>query len=125
MSGHVIVDKGRMRISGGTVGNISGTVSTLQLDGTKYFSVEGTIASGVANTSISYGSVSNCYSLMVSNDNSVVGEDITIRLNSSAGNEITVKATEALSIDDFLSTSIYMSNTSGTVVSYRVSGLGV
>ncbi len=91
----------------------------------KYNSVEGTINDGVSNTSISLGNIRVVYQIEIINDSKTLNDDFTVKFNSTSSASITIKADESFTISDMELTALYMSNSSGSNIDYRVRLLGI
>jgi len=94
------------------------------VDGLDYKSVESTIATGVTNQEISLG-FTRFTGLEILNDNETTGNDLIIRLNTNSSDAITVKAGESKSINNFVMTALFLTNSSGATISYRILAWGI
>jgi hypothetical protein len=95
--------------------------SVREVEGSKSISGDTTILTR-ATATISFGSISKVFSLLVNNDSTASGYDITLTLNGDTTRA--VKAGESFSISDFEITSILITNSSGSTVSYRYFAVG-
>jgi len=95
--------------------------SVREVEGSKSISGDTTILTG-ATATVEFGSISKLFSLLFNNDSTTTGYDLTITINTDTTRK--VKAGESFSISDFEITSVSISNSSGSTVSYRYFGVG-
>ena len=89
-------------------------------DGDKDAVEEASIANDETNQKVNMGDVAIGSSISIDNDNSVDGHNITLRFNSTSGPARTIKAGESKSWSNFTFTNVYLSNSSGVEVNYRI-----
>ena len=100
-------------------------MSIPQLTAIKYTSIEGTLNDGSANTSISISPIRVAYNVEIINDDLDANGDFSVRFNTDTSALITVKKSETLSISDFEITAIYLTNSSGQNIAYRIRVFGI
>ena len=62
--------------------------------------------------------------IVIDNDNSTATEDFSVRFNTTAGKTRTIKAGETFSLVNFPFTALYLSNSSGVAIAYRIFIIG-
>ncbi len=87
-----------------------------------YDSVEGTINNGATDTSVGFSNVSESFYTVITNDD--LSNDFSVKFNSTGNNSVTVKAGETLRINGVQFTALYLSNSSGSNIAYRILLMG-
>ena len=95
------------------------------VDGTLYKTENSSIADGVSNRAVTLTGLTRITGLEIANDNSTTGQDLTVKLNANTNDSIIIKAGEIKSINNFVMTSIYLSNSCGATINYRITAYGV
>ena len=93
-----------------------------QIDGNVYDCLSGTLTNGTTDYRMAWQSVTKGYSAEFVNNSATA--DYTIKLNSTSNDSITIDAGTSKTIDDFEITAIYLSNASGSSISYQVTVIG-
>ncbi len=93
-------------------------------EGNIYKSIETSITTGTSNSEVTISPVTKVHTVLLDNDNSVAGQDMVIKFNDTSNTGRTVKAGESLSIS-IIADKIYLSNSSGSTVNYRLFVVGV
>jgi hypothetical protein len=83
----------------------------------KYNTIEGSIADGITDQPVVFSSVTTGYQLLVTNDSNT---PMTFKINSTGNDAGTIGPGETFTTDLFKFTSLYISNSSGTAVDYRI-----
>jgi hypothetical protein len=95
------------------------------IHGDVYKTENSTIANGITNRAVTLTGITRTTLIEIINDNSTTGQDLYVRLNANTNDVIIVKPTEAKTIPNFKITNIYLTNSSGTTISYRINAFGV
>ena len=88
-----------------------------EIDGDTYDRWSGTITTGTTNR-LTFSNVSKGYSVEFVNYSTTA--DYTIKLNSTSNQPITIYRNTSKTMDDIEITNIYLSNSSGSSISYEV-----
>lgn len=88
----------------------------------KQHSIEGTIGGASTNISIDMGPITLAYNVQVTNDDST--NEISVKLNSTSYSDITIKAGETQTFNRVPVKYIYLSNSSGSTVAFRIAITG-
>jgi len=85
----------------------------------RYDSVEGTIANGVLLQSVGFVNVTHkCYYLSITNDDN--SGSLTLRVHANTNDVITVGPRETLTLNNIAVNGVFLSNTSGAGIAYRI-----
>lgn len=87
-----------------------------------YNSIEGSLANATINSLVAHANVNEIFWAAIKNDSDA--DDFTVRINDVANDVMTVKAGEELVISEIIITSIYLSNSSGSSIDYRIKVFG-
>lgn len=95
--------------------------------GDEYRTENGTITSGVENQQVfADGTLALINSLEIINDETAgTGYNLLVALNDDANNQIAVNAGETKSISGMPITAVYITNSSGANIDYRITAIGV
>ena len=89
---------------------------------TVYDTDEGSFADSTTDQSSGFTNVTTAWYISISNDS--VADDISIKLNANTNDSITIKGGESLILSGALMTALFLSNSSGNAVNYRVLMMG-
>jgi hypothetical protein len=107
----------------GEIADVTKKFRVAWIDGDSYSSAEGSIADSLTDQVISLSGVTRFTGLEIINDNS--NDDLTVKLNGTGNASFTVKGGESKSINNFPITAVYLSNSSGSTINYRILVFGV
>ena len=89
---------------------------------TAYDTSEASIANGATNITAEFTNVTTAWYMSISNDS--VADDISIKLNANTNDSITIKGGESLVLSGALMTALFLTNSSGSAVNFRVLIMG-
>ena len=96
------------------------------IHGDLYASATSTILSGVVNFAQSVSPLAVGTALEIINDNTAgSGDDLIVRLNAAGNPAFYVRAGETKTITGYPMTVVYLTNSSGSTITYRLFGIGV
>jgi hypothetical protein len=108
----------------GSIANLLALGYRLITEGDDYVTAEGSIANEQSDVEVDISALVAGNTVLIDNDETTAGRDLTVKFNDTGNNSRTVKATESLSIA-IRCTKIYLSNSSGSTINYRILVIGV
>lgn len=91
----------------------------------KYYCDERTIANGESELPVLKSGLTNIKSVLIRNLNTNITHSITVKLNDSSNSAITIQGGKTLAInDEGIIDNIYISNSSGSTVSFSFFMIG-
>jgi hypothetical protein len=94
------------------------------IDGDVYKTENSSIANGVSDRQVTLTGIVKFTWVEIINDNTISGNNLIVKINDTSNDEILVYPGEVKTIRNFKMESMYLSNSSGATVNYRVSAYG-
>ena len=94
------------------------------IDGEVYKTENSSIADAVTNRAVVITGITKFTWVEIINDNETTGQNLIVKLNANTNDEILVYPGEIKVIRNFKMESIYLSNSSGTTINYRINAFG-
>ncbi len=95
------------------------------IHGDIYVTENSTIANGVTDRVVTITGMIRSTLIEIINDNTISGQDLHVKLNANTNDVIIIKPQEAKTIPNFKITNIYLTNSSGVTINYRINVFGV
>jgi len=89
----------------------------------EYATAEGTLSNGASDEAIVLSELKTIGTIAITNDNSS-DKSMTIKFNDTTKDERTIKAGETLSLEEVSIEHVYLSNSSGSDIDYRIIAWG-